>query len=179
MSTLKNIFSALAGTFSGKRAEKSASASKVTSKINPPVDLNVPVTNPRLVAAIFKHQKCQTNETAVELFGEMKNAILLAGIILEKPPTPTTEAESVFVKGDKIGFVEVIDNNEKRLLALFTDHSELQSFTNQANSTLVMPPKDAMSFVLDKEYDGFVINPAGKATLRLDAPFIRDVINDM
>jgi hypothetical protein len=42
-----------------------------------------------------------------------------------------------------------------------------------------MPTKDAMSFVLDKGYAGFVVNPAGEATLRLDSNFIRTIIGRM
>jgi SseB protein N-terminal domain len=143
------------------------------------VDLNVPVTNPRLVVAIEKHQKAQSKQTAEELFGELKKAVFLVAIILEKPPMEVSGTQSLFKRGEKIAVVEVRDNNDSRLLAIFTDHTELQRFTNRANSTLVMRTKDAMSFVLDKDYSGFVVNPAGEATFRFDSAFIRGVIGGM
>ena len=175
MSPRKTFWSALAGLFS----VASACTQSPPQPVVPPVDLNVPVTNPRLVAAILKHQKAQTNETAAELFSELKASVFLVAILLDKPPAQTSETQALFKKGDKIAIVEVLDNNDNRLLALFTDHSELKRFTNEANSTLVMPAKDAMTFVLEKEFAGLVVNPASEATLRLDAAFIKDVIGKM
>ena len=98
--------------------------------------------------------------------------------IFQKPPTKTSEGQSILNQGDQIAIVEVYDNNDNRLLALFTDHSELQRFTDKANSTLVMPTNDAMSFVLSKGYAGLVVNPVSTATLRLDAPFIRTLVGN-
>jgi SseB protein N-terminal domain len=145
----------------------------------PPVDLSVPVTNPCLVAAIEKHQKAQSKQTAEELFGELKDAVFLVAIILDNPPVKVSEGQSLFNRGDKIAVVEVRDNKDSRLLALFTDHTELQRFANRANSTLVMRTKDAMSFVLDKDYSGLVVNPAGEATFRVDSAFIPRAISGM
>jgi len=105
------------------------------------VDLNVPITNEKLVAAIRKHQKSGSNQTAVELFEELKKAVFLVGAILEKPRNRSTSNQTLFKKGEKIGVVEVHDAKDARLLAVFTDHPELQHFTNQANSTFVMPTK--------------------------------------
>jgi len=172
--TKRTFLSALMGLFAS-----AASAEGAPAPVVPPVDLNVPLTNPRLLAAILKHQQSQSNETATELLGELKTAVLLVAIILENPVIKSSETQALFKKGDKIAVVEVRDNNDNRLLALFTDHRELQRFTNQANSTLVMPTKDAMSFVLEKSYSGLVVNPASEATLRLDAPFIHTVIGGM
>ena len=150
----------------------------MNTKIIPPIDLDVPVTNPKLVAAIGKHQQSQTNETATELFEELKKSVFLVAAIFQKPPTKTSEGQSILNQGDQIAIVEVYDNNDNRLLALFTDHSELQRFTDKANSTLVMPTNDAMSFVLSKGYAGLVVNPVSTATLRLDAPFIRTLVGN-
>jgi hypothetical protein len=107
-----------------------------------PVDLNVPVTNPRLVAAIERHQKAQCKQIPEELLGELQNAVFLVAIILDNPPVNVSEKQSLFNRGD----------NDSRLLALFPDYTELQQFTNHENSTLVMRTKDAMSFVLDRDY---------------------------
>ena len=172
--TKRTLISALMGLFASAVSAKTPSPPVV-----PPVDLNVPVTNPRLVEAIHKHQQSQSNETATELFDELKTAVLLVAVILEKPASKPSDTQALFKKGDKIAVVEVRDNSNNRLLALFTDHHELKRFTTQANSTLVMPTRDAMSFALEKGYSGLVVNPASEATLRLDAPFIRTVIGGM
>ena len=147
--------------------------------VAPPVDLNKPVTNPRLVAAIEKHQRIRSNETAVELLRELKASVLLVGAILEKPLPRASNSQALFKKGDKIGFIEVRDDAEKRLLGLFTDQGQLQRFTGQANSSFVMPAKQAMEFVIEKGYDGLVVNPSGPALLRLDTTFIRRIAKDM
>jgi hypothetical protein len=149
------------------------------TKVVPPVDLNIPVTNPKLVDAIQRHQQLQQNETALALLEELRRSFLLAAIILERPLTETAPGQLLFKKGDRIGMVEARDDENSRLLALFTDHDQLNRFTNQANSSQVMPAKDALSFVLERGYTGTIINPAGASTLRLDAPFIRTVIDGM
>ena len=161
------------------RADVEVIRGTLAPPVVPPVDLSVPVTNPRLIAAIEKHQRAQSKQTAEELFGELRKAVFLVAIILDKPPVEVSEGQSLFNIGDKISVVEVRDNKDSRLLALFTDHTELQRFTYRANSTLVMPTKDAMSFTLDKDYSGFVVNPAGEATFRLDSAFIGSVIGGM
>jgi hypothetical protein len=50
----------------------------------------------------------------------------------------------LFKKDEHIGLITVLDNSDKSLLGLFTDHGELKKFTNQAISTLVMPTKMAL-----------------------------------
>jgi hypothetical protein len=171
----RNFFSSLASIFQ----QKNAASPSAQKPVIPPVDLDIPVTNPRLVAAIQKRQIAQTNESATELFQELKASVFLVAVILEKPPTKVADTQVLFKKGDKISVVEVRDANDDRLLALFTDHPELQRFASYANSTLVMPTKDAMAFVLDKGYAGMVVNPANEGPLRLDTPFIRSVIGNM
>ncbi|MGI9166891.1 MAG: SseB family protein [Pyrinomonadaceae bacterium] len=161
MSDRKSFWSALNGFFSGA----SAAAKTPSQPVVPPVDPDVPVTNPRFVSAIRKHQIGPTNETAAELIGELKESVLLVAIILDKPLAKVSEGQVLFKKGDTFAVVTVTDDSDNRLLALFTDHPELQRFTNQANSTLVMPAEEAMTFVLEKGYAGLVVNPASDATL--------------
>ncbi|MCE9687170.1 SseB family protein [Shewanella sp. AS16] len=160
MSILRKI-----GIMLGLVAASSASA------IEPPVDLNKPVENPALVAAILKHQKVGSNETATELFEALKISVFLVGMITDKP-IENEGGYATFKKGDHLGLITVLDNSDKSLLGLFTDHAELQKFTNQATSTLVMPTKMALEATLQHGYSGVVINPAGQASLRLDKEFI-------
>jgi hypothetical protein len=143
------------------------------------VDLGEPVTNSGLIAAIHLHQQTDTAESAAELFEELKQAVLLVGVRLEKTPARIADAEVLFKQGDQIGVIQVQDETDNALLALFTDHTELQEFTDQANSALVVPTRQAMEFVVKNGYDGLVINPANDASLRLDARYIRTVIQDM
>lgn len=179
MTAKKSLLSVVAGIFSATSAAQSAKSIPATP-LAPPVDLNIPVTNPSLVAAMRKHQVIHSNETASELFAELKKANLLVAAIMDKPINEARRSGVVIEKGEKIGFVEVRDDNNKRLLALFTDHSSLQHFTTEANSTFVMPTKQAMSFVLEQGfYDGLVVNPGSDPILRLDSGFIRQVVGAM
>jgi len=145
------------------------------NSIEPPVDLNKSVENPALIAAILKHQTAGSNETATELFEALKGSVFLVGMITEKPIENEGDY-ATFKKGDHIGFITVLDNSDKCLLGLFTDRRELQKFTNQVTSTLVMPTKMALEATLLHRYAGLVINPAGQASLRLDREFISSII---
>jgi hypothetical protein len=111
-----------------------------------------------------------------EMLAEFKRAIFLVAIYLATPATPTIPGQARFEAGQKIFITEVQDAQGKRLLALFTDHQEKLLFTDQTNSTLVMPAKDAMSFALEKGYTGLVVNPATLATMRLDNPVIVEML---
>jgi len=150
-------------------------ASTGASAVESPVDLSVPVENPALIAAITKHQSIGTNETAAELFEELKKAVFLVGMITEKP-IKQESGDVLFKKGDRIGLITVIDNSNQRLLGLFTDHAELQAFTRDATSTLVMPAKMALEATVRDGYAGLVVNPAGQASLRLDREFILNIL---
>ena len=150
-------------------------AAGTAAAIELPVNLNKPVENPALVAAIEKHQKIGTNETAAELFQALKQAVFLVGMITEKPLKLQND-ELLFKKGDRLGLITVTDSSDKKLLSLFTDQSELHKFTNQATSTLVMPAKMALETTIRNGYSGLVINPSGQASLRLDKEFIQDIV---
>lgn len=176
MSTVKTLTSIFAAILSLAGV---GSAGAAETKIKPPVNLDKPVTNPRLVVAIHNHQRHQTNESAVELFSELKRSNFLVAIVLEKAPEQTGEGQARFKKGDIIKVVQLRDANDKSLLALFTDHEQLQKWTHDANSTLVMPTKQAFNFVIEKGYDGLVINPADGASLRLEATFIQKALKDI
>jgi len=174
---LKTFLSVLAGLFPIMGASAQSGGAEARAAVIPPVDLDKPVTNPKLVAAICNHTQTHTNETASKLFAELKTAVFLVGTI-EDAATRVLEGQVLLKKGHKFRIIEVRDDSHKRLLALFTDHPELQRFSDQANSTLVMPTQQAMTWVLENGYDGLVINPGG-LSLRLDAPFLRSVVGKM
>lgn len=145
----------------------------------PPVDLNVPVTNPALVAALVRHRDTKTEQSEAEIRAEFKRATFLLAINLDRPPTPTSEGQAIFQKGQRIAVVQVVDSQDRTLLALFTDHAEKLLFTTQSNSTLVMPARQAMEFAVESGYAGLVVNPATLATMRLDAPALRKMLTEM
>jgi hypothetical protein len=161
----KGVLARLAGLLGGGASSP--------DDVVPPVDLGVPVTNPALVAAIRKHLRTQRSESAAALLDALKRSFLLTAVVMEDRPVPAARGQTMFRKGDRFGVIEVLDESDARLLALFTDQDELRRFTDKANSTLVMPAGDAMAFVLEHHYTGMVVNPASVETLRLDAPFIR------
>lgn len=179
MGILKKLSAFLSGA-SAQEASGKTDALKTALPVESPVDLSKPVTNPRLVAAIEKHEHIASGDTAEELFRELGKSFLLIGAILDKPAARTSDTQVLFKKGDQIGFIQVRDSNDQKLLALFTDHVELEHFTDQANATFVMPAVQAMNFVLENGYEGLVVNPASNtATLRLDAAFIETILPGM
>src|SRR5262245_18280450 len=74
---LKTFLSVLDGLFPITGASAQCGGPEAPAAVIPPVDLNKPVTNPKLVAAIRNHQQTQTNETASKLFAELKTAVFL------------------------------------------------------------------------------------------------------
>jgi hypothetical protein len=175
MSEPKSFLSRIGSALFGPKP----STEPAREKVIPPVDLNVPVTNPGLVAALARHRDAKTSESEAEIRAEFKRAVFLVAIHLDRPPTPTSEGQAVFETGQKISVVQVEDAQGKSLLALFTDHAEKLLFTSQSNSTLVMPAKEAMTFALGSGYSGLVVNPATLATMRLDSPDIRSMLSEM
>ncbi len=143
----------------------------------PPIDLNTPVENPKLIAAIKKHQQIKSDETAYELFEAFKKSIFLAGMVLNKR-LPNNSGEILLEVGERLLIFDVLDNENNRLLALFADHNHLQKFTTEANSTLVLPAKMAMEAAV-RDYFGLVINPNSETELRINKDFIVSILHQI
>jgi len=142
--------------------------------IQPPVDLNVPVTNPQLSDAIDAFAKERTDATLAGLLQELNHATFLA-VVLNGDATQQAWRESGRIPaGDEIEMLACTDANDRPLFPVFTDWAEIAAFTDQKVGTFVMPSADAWAFALAGSYAGIVVNPGGNA-LPLNVDQIKDL----
>jgi len=95
---------------------------------------------------------------------EVNRANFLIPILADQLATKPGKqpGQEVVEKDSRISFLLCADESGGNLLPLFIDWPSIKSWTTQQVSTLVMPSKDAWSFVLShKEYGGAIVNPAG------------------
>lgn len=155
---LKKLKSLLFGT--------AVAASKAAAEGAPPVDVNVAVTNPNLVAAM-KRLKIDTSTAAKDaLLLELNKSNYLVAIFADEMYTsePDENGQSVIEKDSIIKVLNTSDGNGNMYLPLFTDWDALRKYIAQPVSTLVFPPQDAWHWALEMgEYHGIVINPAENA----------------
>ena len=133
--------------------------------IETPVDLNQPVTNPALVAAIAALMASDTPATRQQVGAQLNRANFLVPILTDEMDTKPGEVpEQVTVQKDSLlKIMGYTDPNGASLLALFTDWDEIRAWTSEPVSTLVMPSGQAWNFVLSQNYQGAIVNPAGAA----------------
>ena len=138
--------------------------SKKPTQIAPPVDLDTPVTNPKLVEAIDSFAKSKNKRQLENLLTELRRSVYLVvahmddATVRQKPGSDQATIE----KGSTIGIVEVDGPDGGRALPLFSDWDAIRKFTQDEVSTLVMPADQAWRFAAEK-YDAAVVNPGGPA----------------
>lgn len=128
----------------------------------PPVDLDVPVENPDVVAAVHA---LVAEPTSVALSAALDRALagatLLAAAAISEIVTDLTHpGQAVVPEGSEITLHSALTDDDQDLLALFTDWSSLEAFCGEGSRSLVLPGPEAFAIAL-KQYDGAVINPAG------------------
>ena len=129
--------------------------------VTPPVDLDKPVTNPALTAAMAGLGAGPDQAAIESLIRELNRAVYLVAILLDEANVTTrSPGQATFEKGSLIKMLAVADSNDRPLLLLFTDWDAIRKWTNESVSTLVMPADQAWEFAL-RQYHGAVINPAG------------------
>ena len=133
----------------------------------PPVDLNKPVENPRLVAALDACADNATDEARAALCGELNRATYLAAVLTSQADVKTSESDRghvVFEKGRTIHILTAAGPDDKQMVLLFTDWSQIRSWTSQNVDALVMPAQEAWSVALMGDvHNGVIINPAGNS----------------
>jgi hypothetical protein len=141
----------------------------------PHIDLDTPVTNPRLVAAIDALSDSSGAPQRHKLVAELRRAVFLVGAITDDAELTSyaQQGQVSIEEGSHIGILELEDPQGKRVLPLFTDMGAVKKHIDKPTSTLVIPAVDAWEFVANK-YDAAIINPAGPAL-----PLDRDQINDL
>lgn len=147
-------------------------------KKEPPVDLNKPVENPRLLAALAAFEKNQGNETRQTLWKELKSAVYLIPVRADKLATtpPDKSGKMAVTEDSPISFFISADTDGNPFLPVFSDWQEIAKFTKEPVNTIVMPADDLWGFVLNqKNFHGAVLNPADKKALPLDRSMIQSL----
>jgi hypothetical protein len=143
--------------------KRSSTTPEPTPRVVPPVDLNQPVENPELVAAItaFANDPNPTTELAMQR--AFNRAVFLgAADFTGATVTPAASGEagqSVIQPGSRIG-LRSAERDGLSFLAVFTDWPAIRKFTDAHVDGLVLPSADVITMGLS-DYDGVVLNPAG------------------
>ncbi|MCK7576621.1 MAG: SseB family protein [Chromatiales bacterium] len=143
----------------------------------PPVDLNKPVTNPTLTAALSKLAGNRTPENAASVRRELQKAIFLIPMLADELHTTpvTAEGKSIVLENSKLKIFMLTGKDGKSYLPLFTDWEEIQKWSNRSVNTLVMPASDAWSFAIaNPKYEGIVVNPGG-----ISLPLSRNAVQQL
>ncbi|CAA0092732.1 Uncharacterised protein [BD1-7 clade bacterium] len=132
----------------------------------PPVDVNTPVTNPNLVAAMERLRTDTSNEAKYHLLLELNKANYLVAIFSDEMHTsePDENGKSTIEKDSIIKVLNTSDEQGNMYLPLFTDWEAIGKYIDQPVNTLVFPPRDAWDWALKMgNYHGVVVNPAHNA----------------
>ena len=143
----------------------------------PPVDLNQPVVNPDLVNAIAAFANQRGPETLLQLQMQLGRAVYLVPMLTDAAvPSPAGPAGQItFQQGSQLKLLTCQDPDGRSVLPLFTDWQQIQAWTDEPVSTLVLPASDAWTFIIrEGSFAGAVINPAGMA-LPLNSSLIQDL----
>lgn len=130
------------------------------------IDVNTPVTNPELVAAIKSMKESNTKESQDHVINEIMKAHFISPVIISPVPETLGDNNKVVLKEKTIIKFGIIENtaNQQFFLA-FTDWEELGKWHKVENQqTLILTFNDLAVMVLDEKgnSDGFVINPYGE-----------------
>jgi hypothetical protein len=128
----------------------------------PPVDLNTPVENPKVVAAIRDFADASTPKTQDALTRALRAANFLVPMFTDEiKSSPIDEGSVSFEAGSKLKLLACTNEDDEVLLPLFTDWPAIREWTDEPASTLVMPAAEAFDLAASDEYAGAVVNPGG------------------
>jgi hypothetical protein len=135
------------------------------STIVPPVDVNKPVENPEVVAAIKAAANSESPLLYAALMCALRGANYLVPITKDGMITSPTDEEGQMTihAGSHINVFTCAAPDGGTLLPLFTDWDEIRRWIDAPVSTLVVPAKDAFAIASRDEYAGAVVNPGGQA----------------
>lgn len=127
------------------------------------IDVNKPVTNPKLFEAINKMREVNTKQSQDEVIKEVVNAHLIAPISISPTPQESDSSGTTVLKKDTTINFNIIENtNNEKFILTFTDWNELKKWNNAKDQqTLIVTFTDLRSMILDDKgnLDGFAINP--------------------
>ena len=125
-------------------------------------DINTPVTNPELVAAIEAVREQTNADTQNAYFTALKNARFLSPVTIDPRPEPSDEDGATTLKADTtINFLCIADANGDNYLPVFTDWPALKQWRDIPDEqTLITTFNDIRTVVSqDADIAGFVLNP--------------------
>jgi hypothetical protein len=129
-----------------------------------PVDLDKPVENPELSAALREFVANRDARTEQELTQQLRRAVFLVPMLADQVQigAAAEPGSHVIEQGSRIKILSCVDSAGAQHLPLFTDWAALRTWTEQPVSTLVVPAAEAWESVLSRsEYAGAVLNPGG------------------
>lgn len=157
--------------------KKRAAAPEKSATERSPVDVNQPVENPDLTAALAAFAAEPTPAALQRLQEQLNRAVYLVAILIDEMNiTPDGEAgKATFEKGSRIKVLTCTDPAGAPTLPVFSDWREIRAWTDEPVSTLVLPADEVWSWVTGQSgYQGVVVNPAGQP-IPLDLPQVRDL----
>ncbi len=129
------------------------------------MDVNRPVENPELIAAIKLLCADNSEENQANMINEVLKASFITPVkITPDPPAPDAEGKTVLPKETVIGFVTLENAEKEELFLAFTDWQQLAIWRVKGDEqTIVVTYDDLSTLVLDPrgKSSGFVINPYG------------------
>lgn len=130
----------------------------------PPLDINPPVTNPALTAALDALLAADTAASRQQVAEQLEQATYLVAILDDElRTTPGTAPGQVTLQaGSRFGVLTCDDGEGGQVLPVFTDWETVRSWTDQPVSALVMPAGEAWSFAQAGSYAGVIVNPANQ-----------------
>lgn len=126
-------------------------------------DINQPVTNPKLINALQSFDQQPTLEKQKYLFEQLKEAKLLAPIMVKIPDNVERNKDNSITlqQGTTLSFFGINNANNESFFPAFTDWEELRKWQNyEDQQTLVVDLTYYQSLLNDsKQCNGVVINP--------------------
>lgn len=125
------------------------------------MDVNTPVENPRLVAAINRIVEAETPENEEALIAELREAHFLSPVVIDPPPSP---GESTLGEGTSIQFA-LLPGPEAYYPA-FTDWGELRKWKDTPDQQTLITRLDDFCGMLDgNHHAGVIVNPLTQGLL--------------
>lgn len=128
------------------------------------IDINTPVTNPKLLCAIAEMQENNNAETQNKMIYEMMQSHFLIPAQIMPPPQQSDASGEITLKKDTlIEFSMMTSTDEKSFYSAFTDWEELKKWKDNENQQTFILTFDDYAAMIDRNDSaaGFVINPCG------------------